>query len=97
MPPGGIPHSFGVDLDARGDLAYNAAPSLGSMGNLMVKVIYRDKEWEVKAGSTVRHIVTKSGLNPESILAVRNGKLINDATLTENGDVIRLVSVVSGG
>jgi sulfur carrier protein ThiS len=63
----------------------------------MVKVIFRDKEWEVKPGSTVRHIITKSGMNPESILAVRDGKLINDATLTKDGDVIRLVTVVSGG
>ena len=63
----------------------------------MVKVIYRDKTWEVRPGSTVRHIVEKSGLNPESILAVRDGKLINDATLTRDGDTIKLVAVVSGG
>jgi sulfur carrier protein ThiS len=63
----------------------------------MVTVIYRDKSWEVKPGSTVRHIIEKAELNPESVLAVRDGKLINDATLTEAGDTIKLVSVVSGG
>ncbi|MEJ2732491.1 MAG: MoaD/ThiS family protein [Anaerolineae bacterium] len=63
----------------------------------MVNVIYRDKTWQVQAGSTVRHIIEKSGLNPESILAVRDGKLINDATLTQEGDTIKLVAVVSGG
>ena len=63
----------------------------------MVKVVLRDKSWEVKAGSTVRHIIEDAGLNPESILALRDGKLINDATLTEDGDAIKLVSVVSGG
>jgi len=63
----------------------------------MVQVIYRDKTWEVKPGSTVRHIIQKAGLNPESILAVRDGKLINEATLTRDGDVIKLVAVVSGG
>lgn len=63
----------------------------------MVKVIYRDKTWEIQAGSTVRHVIERSGLNPESILAVRNGKLINDATLTTDGDIIKLVAVVSGG
>jgi sulfur carrier protein ThiS len=63
----------------------------------MVTVVYRDRTWEVKAGSTIRHIVESSGLNPESVLAVRNGKLINDATLTKQGDVIKLVAVVSGG
>lgn len=63
----------------------------------MVTVIYRDKSWEVKPGSTVRHIIERAELNPESVLAVRDGKLINDATLTEAGDTIKLVSVVSGG
>jgi sulfur carrier protein ThiS len=63
----------------------------------VVKVVLRDKSWEVKAGSTVRHIIEDAGLNPESILALRDGKLINDATLTEDGDTIKLVNVVSGG
>jgi sulfur carrier protein ThiS len=63
----------------------------------MVTVIFRDKTWEVKPGSTVRHIIQQADLNPESILAVRNGKLVNEATLTEDGDTIKLVTVVSGG
>jgi len=63
----------------------------------MVTVTYRDKTWEVKPGSTVRHIIDKAGLNPESILAVRDGKLINEETITQNGDTIKLVTVVSGG
>jgi len=63
----------------------------------MVTVVFRDKIWEVKPGSTVRHIVEQAGLNPESVLAVRDGKLINDATLTEDGQTIKLVAVVSGG
>jgi sulfur carrier protein ThiS len=63
----------------------------------MVTVIFRDKTWQVKPGSTVRHIIQQASLNPESILAVRNGKLVNEATLTEDGDTIKLVTVVSGG
>jgi sulfur carrier protein ThiS len=63
----------------------------------MVKVTFRDKSWEVKAGSTVRHIIQKADLNPESVLAVQNGKLINEETLTQEGDVIKLVAVISGG
>ena len=63
----------------------------------MVTVIFRDKQWEVKAGSTVRHIIEKAAINPESVLALRDGKLINEATLTEEGDTIKLIAVVSGG
>jgi sulfur carrier protein ThiS len=51
----------------------------------------------MKAGSTVRHVIEKAGFNPESFLAVREGKLINEATLTEDGDIIKLIAVVSGG
>jgi sulfur carrier protein ThiS len=36
-------------------------------------------------------------LNPEQVLAVRGGKLINEATLTKEGDEIKLVAVISGG
>ena len=63
----------------------------------MVKIVYRDRTWEVRPGSTVRHVIEKVGLNPESILAVRDGKLINEETLIEDGDTIKLVAVVSGG
>ena len=63
----------------------------------MVRVSYREKTWDVKPGSTVRHIIKEAGLNPESVLAVRDGKLINEETLTQNGDTIKLVTVVSGG
>ena len=63
----------------------------------MVTVTYRDKSWTVRAGSTVRHVIEKAGLNPESILVLRKGRLINDAILTEDGDELKLVAVVSGG
>jgi sulfur carrier protein ThiS len=63
----------------------------------VVTVVFRDKTWEVKAGSTVRHVIETAGLNPESILAVRDGKLVNEATLTREGDTIKLVAVISGG
>jgi len=64
---------------------------------MMVTVNYRDKTWESKPGSTVRHVIEKAGLNPEAVLAVRNGQLVHDATLTQDGDMIKLVAVVSGG
>ena len=63
----------------------------------MVKVIFRDKEWELRAGMTVRRAILKVGLDPQAVLAVRDGQLINEATITRQGDVIRLVAVISGG
>jgi sulfur carrier protein ThiS len=66
-------------------------------GVSMVTVVFREQTWEVKAGSTIRHIIEKAGLNPESVLALRDAKLVNEATLTEDGDTIKLIPVVSGG
>ncbi len=63
----------------------------------MVRLIHRTQEWEVKAGMTIRDAVLKVGLNPESVLAVRHGQLINEDTKIQDGDVIKLIDVVSGG
>ncbi len=63
----------------------------------MIKVTYRDKKWDVPGNLTVRDLILKVGLNPETILAVRNGKLVNDGTLLGDEDEIKLVAVISGG
>lgn len=63
----------------------------------MVKLTYRNKQWELTAGMTVRDAILKCGLNPEQVLAVRSGKLINEATILKDGDEIKLVAVISGG
>jgi len=63
----------------------------------MVKLIHRQDEWEIKAGMTVRDAILKVGLNPEAVLAVRDGQLINEDTKIQDGDVVKLIAVVSGG
>ena len=45
----------------------------------------------------IRDAILKVGLDPQSILALREGKLINEETITRENDVIKLISVVSGG
>jgi sulfur carrier protein ThiS len=61
------------------------------------KLVYRDKEWEVRSGMTVRSAIEKVGLDPYNVLALRNKKLINDQTIIDAGDEIRIVNVISGG
>ena len=63
----------------------------------MVRLTYRDKKWELPTGMTVRDAILKCGLNPEQVLAVRAGKLINEATILKEDDEIKLVAVISGG
>jgi sulfur carrier protein ThiS len=63
----------------------------------MTKITHRDKTWEVRGGATVRDTLLKLGINPESVLVVRDGKLINEATIVRKDDSLKLVAVISGG
>ena len=63
----------------------------------MPKIIYRDKEWEAPTNITVRDAIKKGGLNPETVLATRNGKLITEDIHLKSDDVVKLIAVISGG
>jgi sulfur carrier protein ThiS len=67
------------------------------LGVSMPKIIYRDREWEVRANINVRDAIKKGGLNPETVLATREGKLITEDIQLKADDVIKLVAVISGG
>jgi sulfur carrier protein ThiS len=62
-----------------------------------VKLIFRKKEYEVRAGMTVRDAIIKCDLSPEAVLPVKDGELITDEVIIREGDVITLVAVISGG
>jgi len=58
---------------------------------------YRKQEWQVASGMTIRSAIEKVGLDPQSVLALREKRLVNDQTLIEPCDEIRLINVISGG
>jgi len=62
-----------------------------------MKIVHRDREWELEGRLTVRQAVEKVGLVPETVLAVREGRLLTEDTLLQPDDVVRLISVISGG
>ena len=62
-----------------------------------VKVILRGKEYEVRPGMTVSHALEKIGVLPESVIVTREGEMITEDEILNPGDVIKLVSVISGG
>jgi sulfur carrier protein ThiS len=62
-----------------------------------MKVIYREKEWELHGRKRVREVIEEVGLVPHMVLAVRDGKLLTEDTLLDEGDQVRLVAVISGG
>lgn len=61
------------------------------------KLVLRDREYEVRTGMTVRHALEKCGINLQSVLATRDGELISEEEIVREGDLIKLVAVISGG
>ncbi len=64
---------------------------------MVPKLIYRDKQWEVPAGTIVREAIQQAGLDPDLIMAVRGRKVVPEATPLKAEDVIKLVPMVAGG
>ena len=63
----------------------------------MVKLILRNKEYEVKPGMTLLSALQKIGVVPESVIATREGEMILEDEILKDGDVIKLIAVISGG
>ena len=64
---------------------------------MTVKFFLRQHEFELKHGMTVRKALQKLGIEPDSVLATRNGELLTDDEILKENDVIKLVPVISGG
>ena len=63
----------------------------------MVKLILRNKEYEVKPGMTLLSALQKINVVPESVIATRNGEMILEDEILRDGDVVKLIAVISGG
>ena len=61
------------------------------------KLILRNQQFEVRHNSTLRDCLLKLNIQPDTVLATRDGELITDDEILRDGDVIKLVSVISGG
>ena len=64
---------------------------------MTVKLILRSKEIEVKPGMTLLDSLKKAAILPEGVIAIRAGEMILEDEILKDGDVVRLVSVISGG
>lgn len=62
-----------------------------------VTLVLRKKEYYVEGTITVRDALKQLGLSPESHLVVRDGQLLNENDVLRNGEVVKLVAVISGG
>lgn len=57
----------------------------------------KTKETEAKTGETVGYFLKKSGMNPETVILKRNGKLVHPDTFVKEGDFIELIGIIYGG
>ncbi len=64
---------------------------------LMVKVFFRESEFESPGNITIRELIKGLGLNPQSVLAVKEGNLVSNETRLGSEGEIKLISVISGG
>ncbi len=60
-------------------------------------IILRNQVHEIKDGMTIRKALQKLNIEPDSVLATRNGELLTDDEILKENDVIKLVPVISGG
>ena len=63
----------------------------------MVKLVLRNKEYEVKPGMTLLSALQKISIVPESVIATRDGEMILEDEILKDGDVVKLIAVISGG
>jgi sulfur carrier protein ThiS len=70
---------------------------MARIGEYLVKLILRDKEYMVKSGMDLLSALRKSDIVPESVIATREGEMILEDEILKDGDVIKLISVISGG
>lgn len=64
---------------------------------MTAKLILRDKEYEVKPGMMLLDALKKCSIVPESVIATRAGEMILDDEILKDGDVVKLIAVISGG
>jgi sulfur carrier protein ThiS len=64
---------------------------------MSVKIIMRGKEYEVKPGMNLLSALKKIGVLPEAVIATCQGQMILEDEILKDGDVVKLISVISGG
>jgi len=64
---------------------------------MTVKLVLREKEYEVKPGMTLLDSLKRINILSESVIATREGEMILDDEILKDGEVVKLIAVISGG
>ena len=63
----------------------------------MVKLVLRHQEYEVRPGMTLLDALKKTDILSEGVLCTREGELITEDEILRDGDVIKIITAISGG
>ena len=63
----------------------------------MIKIIYRENEFDLRPGMALLDALKKINILAETIISTRNGEVITEDEILLDGDVVKLISVISGG
>lgn len=64
---------------------------------MKVRLRNPDREVEVVGGRPVRAVLGELGVNPDTVLVIRGGELLTREIRLDDGDVIEVRPVISGG
>lgn len=64
---------------------------------MTIRLILRKQEFTLEGTHTVQQALEALDLSPEAYLVVRNGELLNEREAIKDGDVVKIVPVISGG
>lgn len=63
----------------------------------MVTLKRKEQVYTIEAGVTLEQALRELGILPETVLAVRDGKIVPLSHRLEEGEELELVDVISGG
>jgi sulfur carrier protein ThiS len=62
-----------------------------------VKIIYRGQEHFFPGGLALHQVLARLEVSPATVIVLRNGQYIQTDARLEDGDIVRLIPVTSGG
>lgn len=64
---------------------------------MSVIIIYRKEEFELQPGMNLWDALKKIDVLPETIIATREGSILTEDEILNDGYIINLIDVISGG
>ena len=64
---------------------------------MTILINFHNQQQIMEREGILSKFLKKMGISPQAVLAVRNGQLITEDEMLHDGDVVELISVISGG